>query len=78
MIESMVEEIFNDLRYRCEEWIGLEGSDAQLAIFSPAQRGQPKMVFCLDAGKAMRRCDFLIPISERRLLASFADPGKKA
>jgi nucleotide-binding universal stress UspA family protein len=46
MIESMVEEIFNDLCYRCEEWIGLEGSDAQLAIFSPAQRGQPKMIFC--------------------------------
>jgi hypothetical protein len=77
MIESMVKEIFNDYGYRCEEWIGLEGSDAQLAIFSPSQKGHPKMVFCSDASRAMQRCDFLIPVSERQLLPSFADPSKK-
>jgi len=77
MIESVVEEVFGDLGYRCEEWIGLEGSHAQLGIFSPVEKGEPKMVLCIDAIRSMWKCDFLIPVSEKLLLPSLSSPRKK-
>ncbi|TMA12000.1 MAG: hypothetical protein E6J89_06080 [Deltaproteobacteria bacterium] len=77
MIESVVEEVFSDLGYRCEEWIGVEGSSAQLAIFSPLDREEPKMVFCVDTVKGIWKCDFLIPVSDRLFLPSFSSPRKK-
>lgn len=53
MVESVVEEVFHDVGYRCEEWVGIKGSSAGLAIFCPAEKDEPKMVFCIDA---VRRC----------------------
>ena len=68
MSDSLVEELFRDFAYRCEEWVGVEGSDAQLAIFSPADEGGPKIVFCADVAKPTWKCDLLIPVSEDLLL----------
>jgi hypothetical protein len=64
-MDNLVEERFKELGYRCEEWVGVEGSNAQLAIFSPAGKSEPKMVFCFDINKAIQRCDLLIPVPER-------------
>ena len=64
-MDNLVEERFKELGYRCEEWVGVEGSSAQLAIFSPAGKNEPKMVFCFDINKTIQRCDLLIPVPER-------------
>ena len=77
MIQNHVEERLNELGYRCEEWVGVEGSHAQLAIFTPLEKNGPKMVFCIDVVRTMWKCDFLIPISEKLLLPSFSSPRKK-
>lgn len=76
VILSMVEEIFDDLGYRCEEWVAVEGCGAQLGIFRPTHKEVPKMVFCVDAGRAMRCCDFLIPVPEAELQPSLVPPRK--
>lgn len=77
MIERMVEEIFDDLGYRCEERVGLEGSAVQLAVFSPVKEVQPKMGFCFDGSRAMRRCDFLIPVFRKNAPAIFCGSGQE-
>jgi hypothetical protein len=77
MIESAVEEIFDGLGYRCEEWVGIEGSESQLAIFKPIQKEEPKLVLCLDAARSTWKCDFLVPVSENLLLPSFPAERKK-
>jgi hypothetical protein len=77
MIESAVEEIFETLGYRCEEWVGVAGSESQLAIFKPREKDEPKLVLCIDTGKSSWKCDFLIPVSENLLLPSSAGERKK-
>jgi hypothetical protein len=62
MNEKVVEEIVDDLGYRREEWVGVEGSNAQLVIFGPTDKNSPKMVFCLDLTSPIRKCDLLIPV----------------
>jgi hypothetical protein len=68
MIENVVEEILKDHGYRCEEWVGVEGSDSQLAIFSPIDRNEAKLVLCFNIGRSQWKCDFLIPVLESLLL----------
>jgi hypothetical protein len=77
MIESVIEEVFGDLGYCCEEWLGIEGSHAQLGIFSPLKKEEPKLVLCIDLNGPMWKCDFLIPVSDRLLLPSFSSRSKK-
>jgi hypothetical protein len=77
MIESTIEEIFDGLGYRCEEWVGVEGSDSQLAIFKPRKKDEPKLVLCIDNAKSSWKCDFLVPVSENLLLPSFQVERKK-
>ncbi|HEX9442609.1 MAG TPA: hypothetical protein VGA73_00745 [Candidatus Binatia bacterium] len=77
MIESAVEEIFGDLGYRSEEWVGVEGSESQLGIFSPVDRQEPKLVLCIDSVKSAWKCDFLIPVSDRLLLPLLSGGRKK-
>lgn len=77
MIESAVEEIFDSLGYRCEEWVGVVGSESQLAIFKPLKRNEPKLVLCIDSLRNVWKCDFLVPVSENLLLPSFPDERKK-
>jgi len=78
MIQSAVEEIFDALGYRCEEWVGVEGSESQLAIFKPTKNSEPKLVLCIDSAKNEWKCDFLVPVSDSLLLPSFSGERKKA
>jgi hypothetical protein len=78
MIESTVEEIFDGLGYRCEEWVGVEGSESQLAIFKPTKKSEPRLVLCIDSTKNLWKCDFLVPVSNNLLLPSFPEERKKA
>ena len=65
MSDDLVEELFRDLAYRCEEWVGVEGSDSQLAIFCPDNEAEPKVVFCTDLSRPIWKCDLLIPMMEQ-------------
>jgi len=62
ILHNLVKEKFNELGYDCDEWIGVENSNAQLAIFS-ASWPESKVVFCADITQDLTKCDLLIPVS---------------
>jgi hypothetical protein len=64
VMEHLIEELFAEVNYRCEEWIGVEDSAACLGIFGNEQRPESKMVFCLESNRIVRKCDLLLPIFE--------------
>jgi hypothetical protein len=77
MIEGVAEEILKDHGYRCEEWVGVEGSDSQLAIFSPIDGNEAKLVLCFNIARGQWKCDFLIPVSENLLLPASSGARRK-
>ena len=48
LLEATIQELFPDLGYRCEEWLGIEQSRARLGIFGALQSPADKMIFCLE------------------------------
>src|SRR4051812_26389990 len=58
MSDKIVDDMFRDSGYRSEEWVGVEGSESQLAIFSPWKCSEPKIVFCTNVANAIWKCDF--------------------
>ena len=63
-MEHLIEELFAEVGYRCEEWVGVEDSAARLGIFGSNTRPQLKTVFCLEFSRNILKCDLLLPISE--------------
>jgi hypothetical protein len=70
ILEPVVEELFADLGYRCEEWLGVEHSKARLGIFGAVQSSAHKMVFCLESAHNILKCDLLLPVIEERAASS--------
>ena len=64
--ERLVEDLFTEVGYRCEEWVGLDGSDARLGIFGTIDRAESKMVFCVEVKRQKLLCDLLIPVIDAR------------
>ena len=64
VMERLIEDLFADLGYRCEEWIGIENSGARLGIFGTVGKPNSKMVFYLDSNRQILKCDLLLPIYE--------------
>lgn len=64
ILEPVVEELFADLGYRCEEWLGVQHSKARLGIFGAVQSSAHKMVFCLEWAHNALKCDLLLPVVE--------------
>ncbi len=62
IIEPSVEELFADLGYRCEEWLGVENSKARLGIFGAVESLGDKMVFCLEWSHTVLKADLLLPV----------------
>jgi hypothetical protein len=62
--EQSVEDLFAEVGYRCEEWVGIEGSDACLGIFGTIDAPNQKMVFCRESTRHRLRCDLLVPVSD--------------
>jgi hypothetical protein len=60
--EPLIEDLFSEVGYRCEEWVGMSGCDARLGIFGTIDAPQLKMVFCIESMKHRLRCDLLIPV----------------
>jgi hypothetical protein len=65
IMESVVDELFAEVGYRCEEWVGVEDSNTQLGIFGATDNPELKMVFCLELSRQILKCDLLIPVCER-------------
>jgi len=60
--EQTIEDLFAEVGYRCEEWVGIQGSDARLGIFGTIDTPNVKMVFCCESTRHRFRCDLLLPV----------------
>jgi hypothetical protein len=63
-VEHFIQELFAEVDYRCEEWVGGEESSARLGIFGTRDNPELKMVFCLESSRNILKCDLLLPVSE--------------
>ena len=64
--ENQVEALFTEVGYRCEEWVGMDGSPALLGIFGAIDAPKLKMVFCLESTRQRLKCDLLLPVEDNR------------
>ena len=62
--EVLVEELFAEVGYCCEEWVGVEDSTARLGIFGSRDNPELKMIFCVELNRNTLKCDLLLPVSE--------------
>jgi hypothetical protein len=64
VMEHVIEELFAEVDYRCEEWVGVAASAARLGIFGNENRPALKMVFCIESNRNILKCDLLMPVFE--------------
>jgi hypothetical protein len=62
--ERPIEDLFAEVGYRCEEWVGMDGSNARLGIFGAIDAPKLKMVFCLELTRQRQKCDLLLPVHD--------------
>lgn len=70
--ERFIEDLFAEVGYRCEEWVGADGSNARLGIFGAIDPPKLKMVFCLELMRQTQKCDLLLPVHASRPAPSHA------
>jgi hypothetical protein len=63
VMENLIEELFADVGFRCEEWVGVQDSQARLGIFGNKNRPDLKMVFCVELSRNILKCDLLLPVA---------------
>src|SRR5262245_19397446 len=63
IMEPLIEELFAEVGYYSEEWVGVQDSGVRLGIFGN-KRLQLKMVFCLELSRNILKCDVLLPVFE--------------
>jgi hypothetical protein len=78
IVEQIIEDLFAEVGYRCEEWVGVEGSDARLGIFGTIDVPNQKMVFCLESTRHRLRCDLLVPVNDGSPAACPAESAGQA
>ena len=62
IVEPTIEELFDKVGYRREEWVGVEGCSARLGVFGAIDTPALKIVFCLESSRHLLRCDLLLPV----------------
>ncbi len=62
-MEHLINELFGEVGYRCEEWVGVQDSQARLGIFGNENKPDMKMVFCVELSRSILKCDLLLPVS---------------
>jgi hypothetical protein len=77
VIERLVEELFANVNYRCEEWVGAEDAGARLGIFGSTHNPHLKVVFCLESSRKILKCDLLVPVWEAFPLRGVPANGAK-
>jgi hypothetical protein len=63
VMENLIEDLFAEVGYRCEEWVGVHGSPARLGIFGNNRKSELKMVFGVELSRNILKCDLLLPVS---------------
>ena len=63
VMENLIEELFAEVAYRCEEWVGVQDSQARLGIFGNKNKPDMKMVFCVELSRNILKCDLLLPVA---------------
>ena len=63
VMEHLIDELFAEVGYQCEEWVGVKDSAARLGIFGTRNRPELKMVFCVELSRNILKCDLLLPVS---------------
>ena len=64
IMEPLIEELFAEVGYYSEEWVGVQDSAARLGIFGNKNKLELKMVFCLELSRNILKCDVLLPVFE--------------
>ena len=62
IMEPLIEELFAEVGYYCEEWVGVQDSAARLGIFGSKKNPELKLVFCLELTRNILKCDLLLPV----------------
>lgn len=62
--EKLIDDLFGELGFRIEEWIGVERSDIRLGIFATIDAPKQTMAFCFESVRYKLKCDLLLPIGE--------------
>lgn len=70
--ERLIEDLFSEVGYRCEEWIGMDASRARLGIFGAIDT-QRKIVLCLEAKRQRLKCDLLLPVHDHHPVPCMID-----
>jgi hypothetical protein len=63
VMEHLIEELFAEVDYHCEEWVGVTDSQVRLGIFGNQNKPELKMVFCVEFSRNILKCDLLLPVS---------------
>lgn len=63
VMEHLIDELFAEVGYRCEEWVGAQDARARLGIFGNKNEPQLKMIFGLELSRNILKCDLLLPVS---------------
>jgi len=74
--EYLIDELFDELGFRVEEWVGIDGSDTRMGIFGTIDAPKLKMVFCLESVRHKQKCDLLLPIIEGNPPTALVSPGQ--
>jgi hypothetical protein len=70
ILEPIIDDLFAEVGYRREEWVGVEGTSARLCVFGALDTPTHKMVFCLETSRHVLKCDLLLPVID-----GTANPG---
>jgi len=62
ILEPMIEDLFTEVGYRHEEWVGVEACSARLGVFGAIDAPTQRMIFCLESSRHLLRCDLLLPV----------------
>ena len=71
IVEPMIEDLFDEVGYRREEWVGVEGSSARLGVFGAIDTPTHKIVFGLESSRHVLKCDLLLPVIDSSANPSF-------
>jgi hypothetical protein len=74
ILEPMIEDLFAEVGYRREEWVGVEATSARLGVFGAIDAPTQRMIFCLESSRHLLRCDLLLPVIDSSANPSFVAP----
>lgn len=63
VMEHLIDELFAEVGYRCEEWVGAQDARARLGIFGNKNEPELKMIVGLELSRNILKCDLLLPVS---------------